>query len=191
MGGAIMRLTDGSFRTACLECWTARLLPSLPDARCTPFELLPHNLPHGVAVLRFYAALTPVTIRRVCEKHRAIIRPKPCAVCQSHIPTDQTLNCAHCLTNVGAACADLCSDTCHAMHLWKEHDGKSFLRAHTCFACGTVAHPMKRCTQCNVAFFCGAECQQKAWNDHKAECAIMAKARLAHSDPLVTPNKRE
>jgi radical SAM protein with 4Fe4S-binding SPASM domain len=35
---------------------------------------------------------------------------------------------------------------------------------------------MRRCSQCKFCHFCSAECQRKAWPDHRDECKAMARA---------------
>lgn len=35
--------------------------------------------------------------------------------------------------------------------------------------------PLKRCTKCKTALFCGKECQTLGWIDHKAECKSLEK----------------
>jgi hypothetical protein len=40
--------------------------------------------------------------------------------------------------------------------------------------CGTLktaAAPLKRCTQCRKAFYCGQICQNNAWHEHKKHCS--------------------
>jgi hypothetical protein len=36
------------------------------------------------------------------------------------------------------------------------------------------AEEPRACSRCKRAFYCGAECQKRAWRDHKAECAVNA-----------------
>lgn len=42
--------------------------------------------------------------------------------------------------------------------------------SHICDACNSTEN-IKRCEKCKVAYFCGVECQKKAWAKHKKECA--------------------
>ncbi|OQR97385.1 hypothetical protein THRCLA_06984 [Thraustotheca clavata] len=57
-----------------------------------------------------------------------------------------------------------------------------------CMGCKTNANniPLKTCSKCKTALFCGKECQKKAWNMHKYECMVMATMQemsLAMPDP--------
>ena len=50
-----------------------------------------------------------------------------------------------------------------------------------CFACHdpTVSvSALKRCSRCQVAWYCGAECQKKHFKDHRAQCHQIAAGRL-------------
>src|SRR4051794_20534511 len=79
--------------------------------------------------------------------------------------------------------------------------------ARTCGLCGqtqfsspltpntaTAALKFKRCGQCKAVWYCSAECQQKHWSTHKADCkpapstgtsasAALASLSLSTADP--------
>jgi TPR repeat protein len=38
-----------------------------------------------------------------------------------------------------------------------------------CMGCGAT-RKLKTCSKCNVARFCGAECQRSTWTEHKPHC---------------------
>ena len=52
-----------------------------------------------------------------------------------------------------------------------------------CFLCGKEGRspPLRKCTQCEVAYYCGKTCQQAHWKTHKPVCiaAVAAKAEDA------------
>ena len=52
-----------------------------------------------------------------------------------------------------------------------------------CFLCQTEgpSPPLRKCTQCEVAYYCGKTCQKGHWKTHKAACiaAVAAKAQDA------------
>jgi len=43
--------------------------------------------------------------------------------------------------------------------------------ADSCYYCGKQGSGFKCCSKCMQAFYCGAECQKKAWKVHKQTCA--------------------
>jgi hypothetical protein len=54
---------------------------------------------------------------------------------------------------------------------------------HACDGCGTTALPVKLCSSCRGARYCGAACQRAHWREHKAACrAAAAAAAAADSD---------
>ena len=52
-----------------------------------------------------------------------------------------------------------------------------------CFLCGEEGRspPLQKCSQCEVAYYCGKTCQQAHWKTHKPVCiaAVAAKAEDA------------
>ena len=52
-----------------------------------------------------------------------------------------------------------------------------------CFLCQTEgpSPPLRKCTQCEVAYYCGKTCQKGHWKVHKAACiaAVAGKAQDA------------
>ena len=52
-----------------------------------------------------------------------------------------------------------------------------------CFNCQTEGRspPLRKCTQCEVAYYCGKDCQRAHWKLHKPACiaAVAAKAQDA------------
>ena len=52
-----------------------------------------------------------------------------------------------------------------------------------CFLCGKEGRspPLQKCSQCEVAYYCGKTCQQAHWKTHKPVCiaAVAAKAEDA------------
>ena len=52
-----------------------------------------------------------------------------------------------------------------------------------CFLCGVEGRspPLQKCSQCEVAYYCGKTCQQAHWKTHKPVCiaAVAAKAEDA------------
>ena len=41
----------------------------------------------------------------------------------------------------------------------------------SCWSCGATGVPMKKCSVCAVAVYCGAGCQKADWKAHKKQCA--------------------
>ena len=41
----------------------------------------------------------------------------------------------------------------------------------TCWMCGATGVPLKKCSVCSVAAYCGAGCQKVDWKEHKGQCA--------------------
>ena len=39
-----------------------------------------------------------------------------------------------------------------------------------CWQCGAGGLPLKKCSVCGVAWYCGPDCQKAAWKAHKIEC---------------------
>ena len=47
----------------------------------------------------------------------------------------------------------------------------------SCWSCGATGVPLKKCSVCSVAAYCGADCQKTDWRVHKGQCAgLMAGA---------------
>ena len=42
-----------------------------------------------------------------------------------------------------------------------------------CWSCGAMGVPLKKCSVCAVAAYCGAACQKTDWKAHKGKCAGM------------------
>ena len=57
-----------------------------------------------------------------------------------------------------------------------------------CFLCQREGQspPLRRCSQCEIAFYCSKECQRGHWKTHKAACvaAVAAKAQDAARQQL-------
>ena len=43
----------------------------------------------------------------------------------------------------------------------------------SCWTCGAMAMPLKRCAVCAVASYCGADCQKADWKAHKGQCVAL------------------
>ena len=58
----------------------------------------------------------------------------------------------------------------------------------TCFQCGKEGRspPLRRCSQCDIAYYCSKTCQRGHWKKHKAACiaAVAAKAEDARRERL-------
>ena len=58
----------------------------------------------------------------------------------------------------------------------------------TCFHCGKEGRspPLRRCSQCEIAYYCSKTCQKGHWKQHKAACiaAVAAKAEDARRERL-------
>ena len=58
----------------------------------------------------------------------------------------------------------------------------------TCFHCGKEGRspPLRRCSQCEVAYYCSKTCQKGHWKKHKDACiaAVAAKAADARRERL-------
>ena len=57
-----------------------------------------------------------------------------------------------------------------------------------CFLCQKEGRspPLRRCSQCEVAYYCSKTCQKGHWKKHKAACiaAVAAKAEDARRERL-------
>ena len=47
---------------------------------------------------------------------------------------------------------------------------QTLTRKASCSYCGKESADLKRCWRCKRASFCGAECQNAAWKQHKKRC---------------------
>ena len=58
----------------------------------------------------------------------------------------------------------------------------------TCFLCQKQGRspPLRRCSQCEIAYYCSRTCQRGHWKQHKASCiaAVAAKADDARRERL-------
>ena len=58
----------------------------------------------------------------------------------------------------------------------------------TCFHCGKEGRspPLRRCSQCEIAYYCSKTCQRGHWKQHKAACiaAVAARADDARRERL-------
>ena len=58
----------------------------------------------------------------------------------------------------------------------------------TCFLCGKEGRspPLRRCSQCEIAYYCSKTCQRGHWKQHKAACiaAVAARADDARRERL-------
>ena len=41
----------------------------------------------------------------------------------------------------------------------------------SCWSCSATGVPLKKCSRCSVAAYCGTDCQQADWKAHKGQCA--------------------
>jgi len=53
----------------------------------------------------------------------------------------------------------------------KREDKKQSL----CVVCGTAGTPSRKCSVCRSVYYCGEECQQAHWREHKSVCKARAK----------------
>ena len=53
-----------------------------------------------------------------------------------------------------------------------------------CWSCGATGVPLKKCSMCAVAAYCGGVCQKADWKAHKGQCAGL-KAGAAQSSSAV------
>ena len=63
----------------------------------------------------------------------------------------------------------------------------------TCFLCGKEGRspPLRRCSQCEIAYYCSKTCQRGHWKVHKAACVAAGDSCggiLTSSDPYTSPN---
>ena len=49
----------------------------------------------------------------------------------------------------------------------------------SCAECGASGAGFQKCGQCAVVYYCGVECQKKAWPTHKLECRRIAETAAA------------
>ena len=51
----------------------------------------------------------------------------------------------------------------------------------TCFHCGKEGRspPLRRCSQCEIAYYCSKTCQRGHWKRHKAACIAAVAARAS------------
>ncbi len=47
-----------------------------------------------------------------------------------------------------------------------------------CWQCGAGGLPLKKCSVCGVAWYCGPDCQKAAWKAHKIECPNLKAAKV-------------
>ena len=61
--------------------------------------------------------------------------------------------------------------------------GVDFFR---CFLCGEEGTNLKKCSQCEIAYYCNKTCQRGHWKDHKLSCAqaVAAQAEAANRERL-------
>lgn len=57
--------------------------------------------------------------------------------------------------------------------IYENHMLDEFLEKPICGKCGKPA--LQRCSKCKNEWYCGRECQIKAWSAHKEVCAILSK----------------
>jgi TPR repeat protein len=57
----------------------------------------------------------------------------------------------------------------HAADLLKNLSSEREYVSACCMGCGAT-RKLKNCIKCKVARFCGAECQKRAWTEHKPHC---------------------
>ena len=74
-----------------------------------------------------------------------------------------------------------CSLKCARDHEIEEHSTDQKIYRHACHCCGAVSESMSRCIKCRCSFYCGTECQKKAWKGHREECSRITatKKKLA------------
>ena len=70
----------------------------------------------------------------------------------------------------------------------KKHQPVKWVDLFTCFLCGKEGRspPLRRCSQCEIAYYCSKTCQRGHWKQHKAACiaAVAAKADDAKRERL-------
>ena len=44
-----------------------------------------------------------------------------------------------------------------------------------CSACGKKSDALMKCRACKCVWYCGKECQNKHWKEHKKECKLIKK----------------
>ena len=55
-------------------------------------------------------------------------------------------------------------------------------RGKLCWSCGATGVPLKKCSVCTVAAYCGAACQKADWKAHKGQCAGLKASAAACKD---------
>ena len=58
----------------------------------------------------------------------------------------------------------------------------------SCWSRGAMGVPLKLCSKCSVAAYCGAACQKADWKAHKGQCAgLKAGAASASAKGVLGP----
>lgn len=52
-----------------------------------------------------------------------------------------------------------------------------------CVVCKSSAQPIKPCSKCRAVWYCGRDCQRKAWPTHKGFCSVLADLALHQDSP--------
>ena len=66
-----------------------------------------------------------------------------------------------------------------------EKKKKGVVRNQPCWTCGATGVPLKKCSGCAVASYCGADCQKVDWRAHKGKCAGLKAAAAAQQHQKV------
>ena len=53
-----------------------------------------------------------------------------------------------------------------------------------CSACGEKSDTLKKCTACLCVWYCGKDCQNRHWKEHKKECKPIKKALAKRGEEL-------
>ena len=59
-----------------------------------------------------------------------------------------------------------------------------------CWSCGATGVPLKKCSVCTVAAYCGAGCQKADWKAHKGQCAGLKADTVGGSDLLAAAGEK-
>ncbi|KAJ7053363.1 hypothetical protein C8F01DRAFT_1260703 [Mycena amicta] len=57
-----------------------------------------------------------------------------------------------------------------------------------CSTPGLASASLKRCTQCQIVYYCDSTCQSADWTSHKLECAALRRCSPSSSEGAAIPN---
>jgi len=70
-------------------------------------------------------------------------------------------------------CCEIASQNGHLEVLNYLHENDCTMRGREqCWKCSTKVGPFSKCGRCKIAIYCGRECQQKDWPNHKPFCNV-------------------